>query len=379
MSKKIKILYLTTSAKMLGAEKMFYELAAGINRKEFEILVCTIKDKDKDLLLKLKNKGIKTKTLGLNEKWQFLKVLKLVIIIKQFKPNIIQSFLFFDNILARIFGAILNVPIIISGQRNVETNRSSLRNFIDKTTLPLADLIVSNTEAGRSILMEREKVLSKKIMVIPNGIDLRQIPSLPGDEEKKLSLKAILSNIGYRPPFVVGYVGYLTKQKGVNILLESFDRLKRETKNKVVLFIVGDGPEKRTLEKLAKKLNINDSVFFLGYKKNAIKFMTLFDLFILPSLWEGQPNVILEAMALGLPVIATNVGGVPEMIQNKENGFLVKPNDSEALTKAIEFLVNSEPDRKKISDKAARSVKKYSIENMVIKFEDSYRQLTRIH
>jgi len=169
---------------MAGAEKMLFELVQRINREKFEVLVCTIKGDNDGLLLNLKKKKIQVRALHIKSKWQFLKVVWLFKIIKDLKPDILQSFLFFDNLLARIFGRLCKVPVVISGQRNVETQRSSIRNFLDKITLPLADFVISNTRAGKKILIEREKVNPKKIIVIPNGIDLQKIPPFLNKKER---------------------------------------------------------------------------------------------------------------------------------------------------------------------------------------------------
>lgn len=378
MNKKIKILYLTTSSHLAGTEKMIYELVNRINKESFEVSVCTLKDDDGDLLSKLKEKGIQTRTLNLNSKWQFLKALKLVKIIRGFKPDILQSFLFFDNILARIFGKICRVPIIISGQRNVEIYRSKIRNFFDKLTISLANFVISNTEAGKKILIEREKVQASKIFVIPNGIDLGKVPPSLTKEEKENLFKKILPTTHYLlPTNILGFVGYLTEQKGLKYLLQAFSQLKEEIKKKTILLIIGDGPIKNDLGNLSQELKIQNNVFFLSHKKEAIDYMPLFDVFCLPSLWEGQPNVILEAMALGLPIVATGVGGVPEMIKDKGNGILVSPANSKALSEAIEFLLKNEEEREKIAQAALNSVKKYDIKTMVTRYENFYCSLIK--
>ena len=378
MIKKIKILYLTTSCQMAGTEKMLYELTGRIDKEKFEVLVCTIKSGDGDLLSKLKEKGIQTKTLNLNSKWQFFKTLKLIKIIRNFKPDIFQSFLFFDNILARVFGRLCKVPIIISGIRNVEIYRSFWRNFLDKITLPFADFVISNTQAGKKFLSEKERIPLNKIFVIPNGIDLTKVPPPLTKEQKTHLLKEILPTTNYLlPTNIIGFVGYLTKQKGVTYLLQAFSQLKEEIRERTLLLIIGDGPIKNDLENLAGKLKIKNRVHFLGHKKEAINYMPLFDIFCLPSLWEGQPNVILEAMALGLPIIGSRVGGVPEVIENKKNGILVSPADPKALSEAIEFLLKDKEEREKIAQNALNSVKRYDIKIMVENYENLYQRLAK--
>lgn len=363
MNNKTKIFYLITSSVMGGAEKQLYELTTNLNKDKFEILVCTIKgEKDGSLLENLRKQGIKTKSLDINAKWQFYKLTKLYFVIRKFKPDILQSFLYFDNIVARFFGKITGIPIIISGQRNAETRRSWLRNFLDKITLPFTDLIVSNSEAGKKILIDREKVSKEKIKVIHNGIDLKVFKN---QEHKSL-----------KDELTIGFVGHLTKQKGVKYLLRAIKDLK-EKRDDFVLKIIGNGPERINLEKLTKELGLVDKVKFLGHKENAWKYMSGFDLLVLPSLWEGLPNVIMEVIACRVPVVATNIGGVPEIIKDGETGFLVEPKNSEALAEKIEYVLNlSEEEREKIGESARRTVKeKFSIEKMVREYEGLYGDL----
>jgi len=365
---KIKILYLTTSSQMAGAEKMLFELVQRINREKFEVLVCTIKGDNDGLLLNLKKKKIQVRALHIKSKWQFLKVVWLFKIIKDLKPDILQSFLFFDNLLARIFGRLCKVPVVISGQRNVETQRSSIRNFLDKITLPLADFVISNTRAGKKILIEREKVNPKKIIVIPNGIDLQKIPPFLNKKERNKKIKEMFQVSSFKFQ-VVGFVGYLTEQKGLEYLLEAFSQLREED---AFLLIIGDGPCFQKLKIKAQELKIDKKALFLGYKKDVLNYLRLFDIFCLPSLWEGQPNVILEAMGCGLPIVATRVGGVQEMIKDKKNGILVPPANSKALFRAIELLLKNESLRRKMGQAALNSVKKYDIESMVSQYENLY-------
>lgn len=270
MNKKIKILYLTTASKLSGAEKMLYELVKGIDKEKYEVMVCTIKDDlGSQLLDRLRKKGIKTACLNLDKKWKVWKVFKLFKIIKNFNPNILQTFLFFDNILARIFGKLIGIPIIISGQRNAETYRPRIRNFFDRITINLADYMVSNSEAGKRIVIERDGFPEEKVKVIYNGIDLNKTRQLEAKKSKKITK--------------IGFVGRLRLEKGLNYLIEAVVILKNKINDFVVL-IIGEGPERENLEKLAHKNGIEDVIRFLGYKEKEWEYMQEFDLFVLPSL-----------------------------------------------------------------------------------------------
>lgn len=367
--KKTKILYLTTTSQLSGAEKMLYELASRLDKEKYAVMVCTIiDDLGGQLLDRLRKKEIKTACLKLNRKWKVWRVFKLIKIIKGFNPDILQSFLFFDNILGRIFGRFLGVSVIISGQRNVESYRSGLRNFFDKVTLPLADCVVSNTRAGKKILIRRERVAEEKVKVIYNGISIsKEIEK--NSKPEILNSKQILNSKSQIQK--IGFVGSLTKQKGLSYLMEAVAQLKDE---KIQLIIIGDGKEKEKLKNQAKRLGIDSLVFFAGRKENAWQYMKAFDLFILPSLWEGMPNVILEAMSQKVPVVASKVGGVPELIEDRETGFLVKPKNSKALADKIKYVLNlSQEERTAIGERAKKVVmERFSFEKMVGKYQELY-------
>lgn len=373
MKNKIKILYFTTTSKLSGTEKMIYELVKKINKEKYEVKVCVFKDDSGDQLLdKLRKKNIETFCLNLNKKWEIWKLIKLFKIIKKFKPDILQSFLFFDNITARVMGKILGISVIISGQRNVDIYRSKSRNFIEKITIPLADCIVSNSRAGKELLIRREKVPENKIKVIYNGIDLKDFHNIQRGKLSELINKEITNSL------VVGFVGRLIKQKGLNYLLEAAAELKKEFR-KIIFVLIGDGDKKEKLEELAKKLDIQDVIYFIGRKEEAWQYMKLFDVFVLPSLSEGLPNVIIEAIVCEVPVVATKTGGISELIEDGKNGFLVEPKNSRFLSKKIRHILNlSEKERKTITENARKKIKEnFSIEKMVKEYQILYEELLK--
>jgi glycosyltransferase involved in cell wall biosynthesis len=361
MNKKINILYLTTSPVMGGAEKQLYYLATQLDPERFLVKVCVLKSEDDGVLVHmLKEKGVHTESIGMKSKCGFFKLVKLWNIIREYQPDILQSFLFFDNIVGRIFGKLAGVRVIVSGQRNVEPYRSHVRNFLDKITLPLADYVVSNSEAGKHILIEREHVKGNKIEVIYNGImEPEMHRTKKRDGEKK----------------IVGFVGYMTKQKGVDILLEAAHMLGKGLPN-IEFVLVGDGSQRKYLEKLAKKLEMGNTVRFMGHRKRPTEQMKEFDVLAVPSLWEGVPNVILEAMMYGIPVVASRVGGVPEVIEEGVTGFLVKPRDACELAKKIEYMLRMRPEeRMQMSEnEKATARKKFSMDHMVAQFEKFYER-----
>jgi glycosyltransferase involved in cell wall biosynthesis len=362
----IRILFLTTSPQLAGAEKQLYLLASRLDRARYEIHVVTLKGEQEGRLLEaLRNNGIKTTSLNISHKWELWKLIQLWKLLKTFQPDILQSFLFFDNIVARIIGRMAHVPLIISGQRNANTS-TGLRFILDRLTLPLAHHIVSNSEAGMRLLRNQHSFESHKMCVIHNGINTA-IPKHPDVEKLRSHAQQKLH---------IGFVGYLTKQKGVDVLLKALVKLKQSHAD-VYCSIIGDGPELESLTKEVVVQQLQDTVGFLGKQEQAVGLMPAFDVLVLPSLWEGLPNVIMEAMAQGIPVIATNVGGVPELIQTEVTGLLIEPQNVDALVQAI--VTMCDPSVREPMGMSAKSsiAQQFTLETMVEQYDQLYISLLK--
>lgn len=368
MALKKRILYLTTSGVIGGAEKQLLEIARALHADEYGISVCILKADGADLGRELSKNGIETFSLGIAHKWQIWKAFALLKVIRQVHPDILQSWLFFDNICARIAGKLCGVPFIISGQRNVETERSFIRNFADKITLPLADKVVSNSKAGKSILMDREQVPEEKVSVIYNGIDTGK---------SFFSREDALSRLGLPVRGrTVGFVGHLTEQKGIAHLLEAW-RSVRVRHADVRLIVIGDGPERKVLQKQAHFLEISDSVVFLGHKSDAWQYMKIFDVFVLPSLWEGMPNVLLEAMLAGVVAVSSDVGGAREVLGPKQQKFLFNPGSIAELSDKLTHVLDMPPDEKDLvaKDGRKRMISEFSLQAAVDNYKVLYGSL----
>lgn len=209
-----------------------------------------------------------------------------------------------------------------------------------------AEKVVANSEGLKRLALGTGRGLD--IAIIPNGVDagffngdvgfIDQIPPFPP------LTKGGWGDFRERGIFRLMTAGRLTEQKGIDTLLKAFSKMKPHLKKPVQLWIVGDGPLRSSLEDLAAYLGIQDDVFFLGWRdRETLKtFYSSVDLFVLPSNDEGMPNVVLEAMAMGLPVVATSVAGTRELIQEGKNGYLVPPKNPSALAEVLIQLVHHE-------------------------------------
>ena len=154
-------------------------------------------------------------------------------------------------------------------------------------------------------------------------------------------------------------------------------RLFRE-KNKIRFLLAGDGPEEKRLKALAAEYGIEDKIIFLGFRDDIPLILSLLDIFVLPSLEEGLPRAVIEAMAAGVPVIATDIGGTRELVANEKTGYLVQPGDSHGLAAAIESVLGTKQEAGQIAEQARSLVRdRFTLENMVEQFEGLYDQLVK--
>lgn len=193
---------------------------------------------------------------------------------------------------------------------------------------------------SKQVYRERRGQLlpGKKLHLIKNGIDLKRF--MLSENMRAQYREETRKILGLNDAVVVGEVGRLVPGKGQHLLLQTLALCRQNGKNLKVLF-VGDGPSRIELENLSRRLQIETAVIFAGHQTDTRPFLAAMDLFALPSLNEGLPLSLLEAMALGLPIIAARSGGIPELIADGKTGLLVPPNDVHALAQRLNFLLEN--------------------------------------
>lgn len=362
MLNKIKILHLTTDAKMGGTEKMILAFVKNCSG-DFQNTVVTLKGNGPLLEEALKYNAC-CLSLNLKKPLDIWKSFKLYKILKEQKPDILHTYLFHSNIAGKIIGKSAGIKHIICGQRNIDSWRKWYHILIDRFTSSFSEAVISNTKAGKKRLIEKEKLSPHKITVIYNGINEPDTPHSLIKKGLKIDKNAkLLLNIGS-----------FFEKKGHSILIRSFAEILKKNKN-LHLILAGEGPLRSEMKSLATELSIKDNIHFLGFRKDIFELLSSSILFILPSLWEGMPNVVLEAMSQGIPVIASSVGGVPEIIEDNIDGFLIPPNDPKELTKKILYALDNPEHCKEISLKAQEKVKtKFSMKKMITSLEEFYRK-----
>lgn len=238
---------------------------------------------------------------------------------------------------------------------------------LDKQVLRAFDVAV-----GVSTTVEREliKYLPRnKVRKIENGVDLGKFSNL--DHTKNETKQ----ELGLTGRTVVGYVGRLSEGKGIQFLIKALVDLIQQKPN-VSCLIVGDGEYSLQLKALAQALGLSDKVLFTGRRNDVPRLYSAMDIFVLPSLEEAFPMVILEAMATGVPVVATGVGDIPRIIEDGSTGLIVKSRSSEALSQALTFVLENQDQVQDMATEARRVVEQnYSSDIMARRYKDVYKQV----
>ena len=242
---------------------------------------------------------------------------------------------------------------------------------LERTLARSTTALVAVSPQVRDDLVELDVAPATRFAVVRLGIELDQRVS-PGSNDRGETRRVL--GIGERP-FTVGWIGRMTGIKRTDDVLLAFKSL-RERGIDARLCLVGDGPDRDQVERRAHELGVMRETLFLGYQEQVASFFAAFDVFILPSANEGTPVTAIEALAAGKPVVATRVGGIPDVVRDGEDGFLVAPGDVEALADRLAQLATDDALRERMGEGArARVRERYSVERLVDDVDRLYRSL----
>jgi len=285
--------------------------------------------------------------------------INIFICLKKIQPDIIHVQNFGLELPAFFSKKLLKTPFIINarGSENIY-HRSFIKKYLQKLALKGLDKLLVQTDYKKK---ELKKIFKGEILVVPNGINLSIYRNILKSDVKENNKKNII------------FVGRLLPIKGLDYLMNAMKIIQNKNKN-VFLTLVGDGYYRKSLEKMIKKLEIEKAVTFTGKIPNTEipKYLSNSDVFVLPSLSEGFPNVVLEAMAAGLPIVASNIGGLSELIKNNENGYLVETKNPEQLADGLLKILQNPEIKTKMSQNNLKKAKNYSWESVVFDLEKIY-------
>jgi glycosyltransferase involved in cell wall biosynthesis len=258
-------------------------------------------------------------------------------ILREFRPDVVISFLYQANVVARIAGKLAGVPVVISSIRS-EFFGGRARELTMRLTDRLATVTTTNSAMARDSLARRRVAPSHRLVVVPNGVDVAGFAATPAQRDETRAALGIRGD-----EFLWLAVGRLVPQKDVPNLLDAFAK-HHAAHSRSRLAIAGDGALAEEMRAHAAALGLADAVAFLGIRTDVPQLMAAADAFVMSSAWEGLPNVVMEAMAAGLPVVSTRVGGVAELVEDGVTGAVVAPRDAADLASAMNATAETPPD-----------------------------------
>lgn len=371
---KIKILHILHSLQIGGLENGVVNLINNLNSERFEHAICCI-DSSGPMAERI-NRPVEIFSLDKGEKRDYLLPIKITGIINEVRPDIVhtRNWGAVDGILGAKFAGI---KYIIHGEHGREASdpegRNGKRKRIRKALSPWISQFVAVSRELNDWLIHDVGISSKKVIQIINGVDTEIIKPTMSKTELK-------SEIGLSPDtFVIGSVGRLDPVKDHETLLKAFaGAVKKHCDRKMALIIAGSGPLKNKLIATAGKLNIGHNVIFTGERDDIIQLYNCMDIYVLPSIAEGISNTILEAMASGLPVLASNVGGNLELIDQNRNGFFFFPGNREELASLIgRYVDNYSLVTEHGSNSRQRALNNFSLHYMTERYGDLYQSFFR--
>jgi len=295
--------------------------------------------------------------------------------IRREKPDLVHTHSSKAGILGRLAAKLAGVPLIVHTPHghvfygHFGPAASRLFLLIERGFDAITDCVIALTEGEKKDYIACSVSRPQKLHTVHSGVDLDRFK--PGCTDTAALKKELGLN---QKSQVVGTIGWLLPIKGPVFLLEAMMRIWAN-KTDALLVYVGKGELEGKLKEEAFRRGVGDRVFFLGWRGDVHHVMQLFDVFVLPSLNEGMGRVLVEAMAAAKPIVASNVGGIPDLVKHEHNGFLARPADAQDLSYYIEKLLKDDQLRLRMGQRGQVLARDYSIEEMLAKLEQLYFSL----
>jgi len=380
-SKAVKVAYLLTPVDFGGAEKVSLNIFRYYNRDIFHLEPITLVrpwEKDNFFIGELEKENISCHPLPLAVKREkdFFRVFRccklFFSVVKSKRFDLIHTNGYFADIIGIPVAKVMKIPHVATCHGYIENDlKLKLYNKLDMFFLRFAGRIVAVSHVIKSLLIANG-VSADKIVVIENSVEL------PTKSHEKTTKKrwvmrerfAIQDN-----EVVLGYIGRLSEEKGLLYLLDAVARLiEKGMPFKIIL--VGEGPQRAELETRVADHGLQNNVIFTGFQQDVSEFLPVFDIFTLPSLTEGTPMALLEAMGAGLPVMASSVGQIPDIIDDGINGVLIQPADQSSIERTLTGLLEKRDLWKSLAERGRDTIdRNYNIKDWIEKFQSIYLEL----
>ncbi|UCE24393.1 MAG: glycosyltransferase [Candidatus Zixiibacteriota bacterium] len=374
MNDKMNILQYIETSGPGGAETVLVNIARHMDRSRFNPYV--VLHKSRWVHQQLEAIGVPTRIIPCGRSWDIGFLYRFVKTCRELKINVIHAHLFGAGLYASLAGVILRVPVIVTFHNELllpgrRERFLRLKNFLIRH---LASRLILVADFMKDDYVSRGKYPAGRLQTIYNGIECtsNETPSDVAVLRKELGLS--------ESDLVVGHVANFRPPKGHRYLAEAAAKVCAEIPNAKFLLVgeFGDGSIKSEVEMLAGQFGIQDKLLMLGFRSDVGRLLNLIDVFVLSSISEGHPLSVVEAMAAGKPVVATNVGGLPEIVDQGETGYLVEPGDSSTLAEKLCLLLRNSDLRERMGHRSRELARRrFSLETMMTGYEKLYQEASR--
>lgn len=374
-NERAHILHVINSLGVGGAENHLFDLISGLLDSGYEITVLYLTSEDpyadEDLVSELVESGANVEhiqisgnvdPIGLFQMWRHL---------RSRDYDLVHTHQIQGDIYGSVSATMAGITSIVSSKHNDPPFLTHQPyKLLHNLTIWLSDKIITISENVRCFTRQHSIASSDQLETIYYGLD-----PAPFDAVSTNEIKDVRSEFVESDEVLLGTVARLTEQKDLETLLEAFAEVL-ETHPKTGLAIVGDGPKRDELEKLAREYDISENVSFTGYRSDIPQLMHAFDTFVLPSRWEGFGRVFLEAMAASTPIVASNVSAIPEIVIDEETGLLADVGETQEFTSAINNLLESDDLRTELGKNGRnRLEEQFTVEKMVHETTEVYDEI----
>ena len=355
MANKIKVIHVIPTLSFGGAERLLLDIVRKGDRERFQYEVVAMV-RGGGLEKDFRSAGVPLKIFYKKNKLGLGVFFKLYNYFKSERPDVVHTHLFGADVWAGLAAHFAGVPLVVKTEHNINLDEGGFKILIKHWTAFVFKIMIAISPAVRDWMIERERMPAEKIKVIYNGIEVSRF----ADKEVK----------GFsRPPILIN-VSRFDEQKGHRYLIGALAEMKDTDWN---LWLVGEGSLLPDIKKMAKESGLNGRVRFWGNRNDVPELLARADIFVFPSLWEGLGIALLEAGAVGLPIVATAVGGIKDILQDNKNALLVAPENEADLGAAIKWMIEHPEKALFLGKEAQKMVKeKYTLKKMVKEYEDIY-------
>jgi|SRR5579863_380529 len=374
---RLCIAFILTPIEFGGAEKVSLTFLKNIDRSRFEVIpIILIRPWEGENYFARELKGQRYRTfevpVATTEKRDYLRVIrcyKMVHrILKSTHFDLVHTNGYFADIIGIPVARKLGIPSISTCHGFISTDRKlRIYNKLDKRVLRFSNRIIAVSPAIREDL-SHDGIAESRVVVIQNAV-----AGYPGRWTCGQMRSTRRVSLGFSEhDYVVGFTGRLSPEKGLRFLVQAISLLVRSAAS-TKLVLIGEGPEHPALRTFAEEKGLKEKVIFAGFQHDAESWLPCFDVFALPSLTEGTPMALLEAMSCGIPVVASAVGGIPSIIDPGVNGLLVPPGNPDALRDALYNLYMDRPLRRSLAEEGKKTIEvKFSIQDWIGRIENEY-------